>query len=262
MVGRTPGPRRVVRILLVLAAALLAVSCESLQPAAPYDPEIEKTVSDFDKAVLGFIADMQGLSRTPKGMYGENVEFYKKWQTELDHLRNRAIANEVGESCGPGSDVDKVLKGGFKEVSQVLEEAAAKITAADAKTLEPARKWAEGKLKVARGRLDAATAAQADYDKIVAEVDNWVTATNRIAGAIAMASGGNPESFEPIKGGCTTQMVTYLADQFRALERFHMKQEDIGIPPRRAPAILISVPVQVILKVQERKKQLSGQGLL
>ncbi len=57
-------------------------------------------------------------------------------------------------------------------------------------------------------------------------------------------------------------MLGYLADQLAGMERFHMKQRDLGIPPRRAVVILISVPVQVILKVQERKKALTGQGFL
>ena len=57
-------------------------------------------------------------------------------------------------------------------------------------------------------------------------------------------------------------MLTYLADQLDAMERFHMKQRDLGIPPRRALVILIGVPVQVILKVQERKRALTERGFL
>ena len=60
---------------------------------------------------MTFIADMQGLSRTPKGAYGENVGFYKKWKIELEHLKNRAISSEVGETCGPDDELDFVISG-------------------------------------------------------------------------------------------------------------------------------------------------------
>ena len=62
--------------------------------------------------------------------------------------------------------------------------------------------------------------------------------------------------------GETTKMLTYLSDQLSAMERFHMAQREIGIPPRRAVVILIGVPVQVILKVQERKRILSQRRIL
>ena len=73
-----------------------------------------------------------------------------------------------------------------------------------------------------------------------------------------MISGG----FDAVKGGCTTKMLTYLSDQLSAMERFYLAQRKIGIPLRRAVVILIGVPVQVILKVQERKRILSQRRIL
>jgi len=256
------GGRQGLCRVIVVAAALLLASCGGLQPAAPYDPEIERTVSEFDKAVLRFVADMQGLSRTEKGTYGENVEFYTKWKVTLAHLRNRAIATDTGTSCGPEEDFDRILAGGFRALDDAMRKAAAAVRSADAKTLEPARDWVEERLAAVRTRFNAADAARADYERLEAKLDRWVTAANRIRGAMAQAAAGEPDAFQPAVGGCTTRMVIYLADQFEALERFHMKQKDIGIPARRAPAILIGVPVQVILRVQERKKALHERGAL
>lgn len=261
--GRSPCRRgRALHCIAVFAAALLLASCGALQPAAPYDPEIERTVSEFDRAVLRFIADMQGLSRTEKGTYGENVEFYTKWKTTLAHLRNRTVATDVGTSCGPDRDFDRIVVGGFEALDETMQKAAAAVSAADARTLEPARDWIEARLAAVRTRFNAADAARADYERLEAKLDRWVTAANRVRGAMAQAAAGGPDAFQPAGGGCTTRMVTYLADQLEALERFHMKQRDIGIPARRAPAILIGVPVQVILRVQERKKTLHERGAL
>ena len=259
--------------LTVAVLALALSGCTALQPATPYDPVIEKTVEKFDKAAMTFIADMQGLSRTPKGTYGENVGFYKKWKIELEHLKNRAISSEVGETCGPDDELDSVISGGFGALDAALKKGDAALIRPTEATLKPALAWARYSLE--KIRLTAKTnnvdltgfAPIAERFRSLSDrADNWQNAVNRIRGAMTavrrQATLPEGTSFSAVKGGCTTKMLTYLSDQLSAMERFHMAQRDIGIPPRRAVVILISVPVQVILKVQERKRILSQRGIL
>lgn len=259
--------------LLVVWAALAVPGCSYLQPAAPYDPEIETTVREFDREAMRFIADMQGLAGTPAGTYGENVEFYKKWKVELTHLRNRAIATDTGTGCGPDDQVDRVIGSGIAGLNEAIEKGEALFDKPNREALQPARDWAKQKLDAIRAKAHELgvdpdrLAPESDRLKAIqARVDKWQNAYNRIRGAIALAGSAaadpDAEDFRTIRGGCTTKMLGYLADQLAGMERFHMKQRDLGIPPRRAVVILISVPVQVILKVQERKKALTGQGFL
>jgi hypothetical protein len=264
------------RLSRVLAAAILTISvaaCGTLQPATPYDPVIEKTVEKFDKAVMRFVADMQGLAGTPKGTYGENVDFYKTWNIELGHIKNRAISSEVGESCGPDDDLDSVIAGGFTTLDDALKKGDAALVKPTVDTLRPALDWARGSLaeikKTAQeNNVDLSGFAPIDarYRILADRADRWQNAVNRIRGAMIsarrQATLPKSASFNTVKGGCTTQMLTYLNDQLAAMERFHMAQLNLGIPPRQAVVILIGVPVQVILKVQERKRVLSQRRTL
>lgn len=267
--------RRVdIRILAVVAIGLVLASCGVLQRAAPYDPKIEKVVSDFNEAVLAHIAKMQGLARLQAGTYGENVEFYTTWKVKLDALKNHAIAQEVGDTCGPEQITDDIIKGGFKELSGVLEKAQTEIGKVKKDALDPAKMWVVGQrdkikaeLRKAEAKLNVASVSLADIARLEAKVkrltgkyERWYMAANRITAAIAALS--NRDNSNSFRGGCTTRLVTMLAEQFAGLERFHMQQKDKGIPARRAPTLLMSVPVQVILKVQQRKKALSAEGLL
>lgn len=258
----------------MLALGLAMAACGTLQRAAPYDPLIEKTVTEFNKAVLSHIAKMQGVSKLEKGTYGENVEFYTSWKVKLSLLRNHAIAREVGTSCGPEQISNDLIVGGFTALNDVLQKAQATVNSVKRDSLDKARKWANEKKDVlkanltkAENTLNAATSAQGDLKRLEAKVgtltekyERWYIASNRVSAAIAALS--RRDQSQPLEGGCTTRLVTSLAEQFAALERFHMKQEDRGIPPRTAPATLMSVPIQVILKVQQRKKSLSARGLL
>jgi hypothetical protein len=259
--------------LPVTVLALVLSGCNALQPATPYDPVIEKTVETFDKAAMTFIADMQGLSRTPKGTYGENVAFYKKWKIELEHLKNRAISSEVGETCGPDDELDSVITGGFGALDTALKKGDAALIRPTEETLKPALAWARESLEkiqltAKENKIDLTDFAPiADrFRNLSDRADNWQNAINRIRGAMVAARREATlpagAKFSAIKGGCTTKMLTYLSDQLSAMERFHMAQRDIGIPPRRAVVILISVPVQVILKVQERKRVLNQRRIL
>lgn len=261
------------RSLTVAALTIAVAACGTLQPATPYDPVIEETVEKFDKAAMRFIADMQGLSGTPKGTYGENVDFYKTWKIELGHIKNRAISSEVGESCGPDDDLDSVIAGGFTALDDALKKGDAALVKPTADTLRPALDWARASLAkikatAAENKVDLSGFAPiAERHRILAaRAERWQNAVNRIRGAIVTArrQATMPDSpnFNAIEGGCTTKMLTYLSDQLGAMERFHMAQLDLGIPPRQAVVILIGVPVQVILKVQERKRQLSRRGTL
>ena len=258
---------------LVAAAALAVASCSYLQPAAPYDPEIETTVRAFDREAMRFIADMQGLAGTPAGTYGESVEFYKKWKVELTHLRNRAIATDTGTGCAPDDQFDKVIGSGIAGLNDAIKKGEALFAKPNREALQPARDWAKQKLDAIKAKArklgvdPGRLAPESERLKAIrARVDNWQNAYNRIRGAIALAGPAatdpGAEDFQTIQGGCTTKMLSYLADQLAGMERFHMKQRDLGIPPRRAVVILISVPVQVILKVQERKKALTERGFL
>jgi hypothetical protein len=274
MANRAISLFSMLRILILLALGMGLASCGTLQRAAPYDPNIEQTVSEFNVAVLTHIAKMQGLSKLEKGAYGENIEFYTTWKIKLEVLRNLAIAQEVGNSCGPEQITDDIIKGGFKKLGVVLQKAQSQIDAVKIDSLNPAKDWigsrrdkVKAELKEAETKLNAASAASADFARLEARVvrltdkfERWYAASSRVTAAIVeLGKRDHSKSFE---GGCTTRLVTNLAEQFAALERFHMKQKDLGIPPRRAPAILMSVPIQVILKVQQRKKVLSGKGLL
>lgn len=264
----------------ILLVALLVASCGILQRAAPYDPKVETTVLEFNEAVLTHIEKMQGLSKLEKGEYGENVDFYATWKVRLEILRNHAIAQEVGDSCGPEQITDDIIRGGFRTLNAAMQKAQAAVDAARQEHLQPALQWASAKrdrlkeqFAEAEKTLNAASAADADVARLEARVgsirakyERWAAAANRISGAIAAVAGkanaGDAEGSTAFEGGCTTRLVTNLAEQFAGLERFHMKQQGIGIPPRVAPAVLMSVPIQVILKVQERKKALSEKGLL
>lgn len=264
------------RIAAVSALVLALGGCGGLQKAAPYDPVIEKTVLEFDKAAMTFIADMQGLAGTPKGTYGENVDFYKKWKVELGHLKNRAISTEVGESCGPDDSLNEVVRGGAPALDAALARGESLIERADEQALQPSLDWARGALdKVRKAASDRGINISDEVlagdggeqgRLLAARAERWQNAINRIRGAMAIArreaTEPSPETFRTVQGGCTTKMLTYLADQLDAMERFHMKQRDLGIPPRRALVILIGVPVQVILKVQERKRALTERGFL
>lgn len=266
----TPG---LGQVLTVAALTIAVAACGTLQPATPHDPVIEKTVVKFDKAVMRFIADMQGLAGTPKGTYGENVDFYKTWKIELGHLKNRAISSEVGESCGPDDDLDSVIAGGFTALDDALKKGDAALIKPTADTLRPALDWARtslAKIKTAaqENNVDLSGFAPiAERYRILADrADRWQNAVNRIRGAMVtarrQATVPGSGSFSTVAGGCTTKMLTYLSDQLGAMERFHMAQLDLGIPPRQAVVILIGVPVQVILKVQERKRLLSQRRTL
>lgn len=266
-----PFSSRICRVLAVAAITISVAACGTLQPATPYDPAIEKTVEKFDKAVMRFIADMQGLAGTPKGTYGENVDFYKTWKIELGHIKNRAISSEVGESCGPDDDLDSVISGGFAVLDDALKKGDAALVKPTADTLRPALDWARASLAKIKttaqeNNIDlSGFAPLAERHRILADrADRWQNAVNRIRGAMVtarrQATLPNSGSFNAVAGGCTTKMLTYLNDQLAAMERFHMAQLDLGIPPRRAVVILIGVPVQVILKVQERKRLLSQRG--
>lgn len=261
------------RIATVAVLTIAISACGTLQPATPYDPVIEKTVEKFDKAVMRFIADMQGFAGTPKGTYGENVGFYKEWKVELGHIKNRAISSEVGESCGPDDDLDSVIAGGFSALDDALKKGDAALVKPTVDTLRPALDWARASLarikKAAEeSNIDLSGLAPITerHQMIADRADRWQNAVNRIRGAMITArrEATLPEStsFNAVKGGCTTKMLTYLNDQLGAMERFHMAQLDKGIPPRRAVVILIGVPVQVILKVQERKRLLSERSAL
>lgn len=261
------------RVLAVAVLTIAVSACGALQPATPYDPIIEKTVEKFDKAAMRFIADMQGLAGTPKGTYGENVDFYKTWKIELGHIKNRAISSEVGESCGPDDDLDSVIAGGFTTLDDALKKGDAALVKPTADSLRPALDWALASLAQIRktaadNKVDLSGFAPiaARYRMLADRADRWQNAVNRIRGAMISARRAatlpKSASFASIKGGCTTKMLTYLNDQLAAMERFHMAQLDLGIPPRQAVVILIGVPVQVILKVQERKRLLSQRRTL
>lgn len=262
--------------LLKLLAALLIgsalASCGVLQPAALYDEKIEKTVTEFDEAILTHIAKMQGFAKLEKGTYGENVAFYTKWKVKLDGLRNHAISREVGTACGPEEITDDIITGGITSLNGALQAAQSVIDTVKVTALDPAKLWVQGKrdlvkaeLTEAEKTLNAASLAKADFARLERRVDQltnkferWHAASNRVTGAISsLRKKQRSKSFE---GGCTTRLVTNLAEQFAGLERFHMKQQDLGIPARSAPAILMSVPIQVILKVQQRKKVLAKKG--
>lgn len=268
-----PFTSRFRRALAVTTLTFAVAACGTLQPATPYDPVIEKTVEKFDKAAMRFIADMQGLAGTPKGTYGENVDFYKTWKIELGHIRNRAISSEVGESCGPDDDLDSVIAGGFTGLDNALKKGDAALVKPTADTLRPALDWARASLTKIKttaqeNNVDlSGFAPVAERYRILADrADRWQNAVNRIRGAMITARREatlpGSGSFSAVEGGCTTKMLTYLSDQLAAMERFHMAQLDLGIPPRQAVVILIGVPVQVILKVQERKRLLSQRGTL
>jgi len=267
-------PRVAARTLLMLAIGTGLASCGIVQRAAPYDPKIERTVSEFNESVLEHISRMQGLARHEKGTHAENVEFYRRWQVKLDDLKMHALTQDGGNSCGPEQITDDIIKGGFEGLSVALQAAQARIDAVKNDALDPAKKWIDDRrdelkaaLDEAKNRLNAASSAAADFARLEARVEGltaryerWYEASNRVTGAIsALSKRDHSASFE---GGCTTRLVNNLAEQFAALERFHMKQREIGIPPRIAPAVLMSVPIQVILKIQQRKKALSERGLL
>ncbi len=171
------------------------------------------------------------------------------------------------------TNLDSVIAGGFSALDDALKRGDAALVKPTADTLRPALDWARTSLadikKLAEdNNIDLSGFAPiAERHRVLAErADRWQNAVNRIRGAMIAArrEATLPESasFNAIKGGCTTKMLTYLNDQLGAMERFHMAQLDKGIPPRRAVVILIGVPVQVILKVQERKRLLSQRGTL
>ncbi|CAN0547524.1 unnamed protein product, partial [Laminaria digitata] len=234
---------RVRHVAAVVAVSFAVTACGALQPAAPYDPVIEETVEKFDKAVMRFVADMQGLAGTPKGTYGENVDFYKEWKIELGHLKNRAISSEVGESCGPDDNLDSIIAGGFTVLDDALRKGDAALVKPTADTLRPALDWARAsRIKIkntaAENNVDLSGLAPiAERHRMLAErADRWQNAVNRIRGAMIAArrEAALPESasFSAVSGGCTTKMLTYLNDQLAAMERFHMAQLDLGIPLR------------------------------
>jgi hypothetical protein len=301
------------RVFLITAALLLA-SCGTLQPAAPYDPEIEKTVSEFDTAVQAFLLDMQGKSGTDDGVYSNNTEFYAKWKVTLSHLRNRVVATDVGTSCGPDEEFDGIVKDGIAGLDKAMTAASDQVRKFNDRVYEPIEaklqqrfQAAETRYNETKAHLDGVRArledlrstlipagargggegggagltdgekalvaslapirelladAKAEYDSADASYRHWKTVVNRFRGVVAKATADSETGFKPGIGGCTTRMITYLYDQFESLERFHIKQEHLGIPPRAAPKLLMDVPVQVILKVQERKKYFHQQGVL
>ncbi len=246
---------------LLMGLALVVSACGVVPQASPFDPVIEDTVTEFDKAFQSFAIDMAGKAGTPAGTHGANEQFYTKWGGELAHLRNRAIATDPADECPLSGDVAEV----FQTIAQTSGTASVAALGAtdDVFALANAAISAvDTKLEELTDELNqpAGTLTPDQINELRVEIDEWDAKRRRlqnVAAGVASTEVAAPE------GGCSTVVVAKLAEQFSNFERVHKAQGDIGIPPQAsAPIILMNVAIQNVLKVQAVKKQKTEAGLL
>ena len=243
---------------LLVALGLAVAACGVVPRAAPFDPVINDTVVEFDKAFQTFAVDMNRKAGTPAGEHGANTAFYVKWHGELAHLRNRAIATDPADTCP--------LSGQVTEVLQVVAEAggsAGQALSAPGDLLA----LASGALARVEARLDAladelnqpaGTLTPDVVDRLRAEADALEARRARFE---AVLTGLADTEVAVSEGGCSTVVVADMAAQFVDFERVHRLQGPIGLK-RPAPVILMNVTIQNVLKVQAVKKAKTEAGLL
>jgi hypothetical protein len=270
------GERRRRYLPLLWVAGLFVLSaCSLVQRPAPYDATIETTVKEFNEAILAHLEKMQGLAGLPEGEYGENAEFYATWRVKLDALASYAASTDVSQTCGPDDVSDKFMKSAANEINTLIQTASATIGAVEKDSLDPAKKYIASKLEAAetaltdlRETFHATPYDNPGFDRIKARFEayqatyrRWHKAANRVAATINLLGTGLPGSTPPT-GGCMTRLVQHLSDRFGMVERVHMKQKNIGFKRIKATRNIITGSIQLILKIQERKKVLTDQGLL
>lgn len=245
----------------LVGLTFVLVACGVIPRAAPFDPVIEDTVSEFDKAFQTFAVDLAGKAGTDAGEHGAYTAFYAKWHGELAHLRNRAIAADPADTCPLSGEVTEVLQVVVATVGATSAEALGAsdnffALAADAvERIDKRLNELAAELNQPEGTLTPTQVSflQTEIAKLNANRQRLEAVSNGLAATEVAA----PE------GGCSAVVVAKLAEQFDNFERFHEAQADKGLPSRAvAPVILMNVTIQNVLKVQAVKKQKTEAGLL
>lgn len=251
------------RLGCVLCFVLLLgmTACGLVQPAAQYDPVIENSVSDFDKAFQTFVIELNRTAGTPEGRYEHHQDFYAKWGGELAALRNRAIASDPADACPMSGAVAEA----FTVLAQTTGEAGDTLLAGTGRVenlVTAAHGRVEERLREALARLHM-PAGSLSPDQLEA-LEQEVAALQKKRDRLRIVSAEMSETTVPEpEGGCATIVVSKLEQQFDAFERVHEAQGEIGLPARaRAPVILMNVTIQNVLKMEAVKRQKAARGLL
>lgn len=86
---------------LLCAAVILFTStgCLSTGIVSPYDPVIDKGITEFAEQLNAFIKDMADAASKQEGTYDANVKTYNALGSKLDVLIERASRASEGKGC-------------------------------------------------------------------------------------------------------------------------------------------------------------------
>jgi hypothetical protein len=86
-------------ISVVAVILFINAGCLSTGIVSPYDPVIDKGMTEFSEQLNAFVKDMAGVAGKEEGTYDANVKTYNALSSKLDVFIERASRASEGKGC-------------------------------------------------------------------------------------------------------------------------------------------------------------------